>query len=181
MKRLACIALLFLPLSLPALAQSGGWIDRDGKPIADQPMMKSKNGFGASLLLTSDKDWEKKWFTPPENVPHFRTTDSIKYGEQVTLLTFLTGPQPDAAGKAVVRCDYKITAPDGKTQLEQRDQVCFEGQLAGGANMMRLAGPVIAFSGDPGDLAGEWVFDVVVRDEVGKVTLPLQAKMTLKH
>ncbi|UUZ46543.1 hypothetical protein LP420_21615 [Massilia sp. B-10] len=181
MKRLACIALLWLPLSLPVLAQSIDWRDQKGNPVVDQPMMKSKNGFGASLLMTPDQDWKEKWDTPPETAPSFRSTDSVKYGEQVTLLTFFTSPRRDAGGKVRVRCDHKITAPDGKVQLEQRDQACFEGVLAGAQYAMYLAGPVIKFAGDPGDLEGVWVFDVVVRDEIGQITLPLQATLTLKH
>jgi len=45
--------------------------------------------------------------------------------------------------------------------------------------MMYLSEPVIAFVGDPGDPAGEWVVRVTLKDNNRKVEVPLRASFFL--
>ena len=82
------LTILITIFSLICRAETGGWVSRDGKPALDTDAMKSINGFGGWLVVTPDKDWEKKWNTSPETVPHFTEAKKVSYGEQLTILTF---------------------------------------------------------------------------------------------
>ena len=43
-----------------AQAQSTGWRDDSGKPVAETASMKSQSDFAGSLLLTTEEDWQEK-------------------------------------------------------------------------------------------------------------------------
>jgi hypothetical protein len=161
--------------------ENTGWRDVDGKPMADTEAMKSKDGFGGSVLVTSDEDWQAKWDTPPETKPSFTMAGDVPYGKKVFILTFFVNPKLDQQGKANVRCDIKLLAPTGKVSLDQKDVVCFAGAIKGSPYAMRLSAPVIAFSGDPGDPPGKWGIEVTLRDMVRKVELPLRTSFELKQ
>ncbi len=142
--------------------------------------MKSKNDFAGSLLATTDEDWERKWNTPPETKPNFNRADVVPYGKKVFLLTFFANPQLDPSGNANVRCDLKILAPTGKVTLAQSDMTCFTGRISGNLYHLYLSAPVIIFSGDPGDPPGIWVVEVLLRDAVRRVELPLRTTFSLR-
>lgn len=163
-----------------ASAQSGFWRNADGKQIAETESMMSRNDFAGSLIVTTDEDWKQKWDTPPETTPSFIRAGVVPYGKKVFLLTFFANPKLDAAGNANVRCDFRIVSPTGKVSLSQDNLDCFSGQLAGSPYNTYLSGPVIAFSGDPGDPPGTWSMEVKLRDERRGVELPLKTSFELK-
>jgi hypothetical protein len=164
-----------------ALQGIAGWRDSNGKPVAESEFMKSKDDFGGSVLATTDEDWEKKWNTPPETKPNFNKAGTVPYGKKVFILTFFANPKLDQQGKANVRCDIRILEPSGKVSLEQKDAACFSGAIQGSPYAMRLSTPVIAISGDPDDPPGTWAIEVMLRDTVRKVELPLRTTFELKR
>lgn len=175
-----------LPLLLVALsaimsfASPGvcGALPRDNPPAADSDTNKSVAGFGASLIVTADPDWESKWDTPSEVIPTFSEVQSLKRGEPATILVFFTNPALDAAGTADVTYDLKITGPD-KQMSENHALKGFTGTLGGPPTNTYLAGNVTRFVGEPADPLGEWVVDVVVHDNHRHVSIPLRARFTL--
>ena len=180
MKRFLLIAIASLLATGHAQSQSSFWRDSAGKPIAETDFMKSKNDFGGSLLATTDENWEKKWNTPAETKPNFNKAGAVPYGKKVFILSFFANPKLDQHGNAKVRCDLQISSPTGKVALSQKNIVCFAGQIRGSLSNMYLSAPVIAFSGDPGDPPGIWVVEVMLRDEVRNVNLPLRTSFELK-
>lgn len=158
-----------------------GWRDSDGKPVGAMESIKSKDDFGGSLLATTDEDWEKKWNTPPETKPNFNKAGIVSYGKKIYILTFFANPKLDQQGKANVRCDLRIFAPTGKVSLEQKDATCFTGAIQGSPYALRLSAPVVAFSGDPDDPAGTWSVEVMLRDAVRNVELPLRTTFELRR
>lgn len=158
-----------------------GWRDSDGKPVAETEFMKSSDDFGGSVLATTDEDWEKKWNTPAEHQPNFNKAGAVPYGKKVFILTFFANPKLNQQGKADVRCDIRIFSPAGKVSLEQKDAACFAGTIQGNPYAMRLSAPVIAFSGDPDDPPGTWAIEVMLRDAVRKVDVPLRTTFELKQ
>jgi hypothetical protein len=160
--------------------KTDAWRDQGGTPIPETQSMQSKNGFAGSLLATTDEDWEKKWNTPPETKPNFNRAGAVPYGKKVFILTFFSNPLNDADGNVSVKCDIKVAGPDGKVTLEQQDMVCFTGRIAGSPHNIFLSGPVVAFSGDPGDPPGTWVVSVNLRDENRQVALALRTTFELK-
>lgn len=67
---------------------------------------------------------------------------SPPHGKTVYVLIFFTNLRLDAAGKANVRCDLKLTAPVGRDTLAQNDLACFAGRFVGSPDHLRLSGPV---------------------------------------
>lgn len=181
MKHLLSIVIASLLVAGHAQSQSSFWRDSAGKPIAETESMKSKNDFAGSLLATTDEDWEKKWNTPPETKPNFNKAGTVPYSKKVFILSFFANPKLDQLGNANVRCDLQISSPTGKVALSQKDMVCFSGQIKGSLYNMYLSAPVIAFSGDSGDPPGVWVVEVLLRDEVRNVKLPLRTSFELKR
>jgi len=180
MKQLFAVSVLAAFLANSASAQSGFWRDKEGKPIAESDAMKSKNDFAGSLLVTTDENWKEKWDNPPDTKPNFNKAGAVPYGRKVFLLTFFANPKLDATGNANVRCDFKIISPTGTVSLAQNNLNCFSGRIAGNPYNMYLSGPVIAFSGDPGDPPGTWAMEVKLRDESRGVELPLRTSFELK-
>ncbi len=149
--------------------------------LANDSAVQSSNDFTGALLATTDEDWRKKWNTPPETVPGFTKAGKVAYGKQVNILTFFANPQLDSEGKANVRCDLRIIAPDGKVAHEQKDLTCFAGAIEGSPLAMRLAAPTITFAGDDDDLPGNWTIEVLLRDTIRKVELSLKTSFELSR
>jgi hypothetical protein len=156
------------------------WRDSDGKSVGESESMKSKGDFAGSLLATTDEDWEKKWNTPPETKPNFNKAGIVPYGKKVFILTFFANPKLDQQGKANVRCDQRILAPTGKVSLEQKDATCYAGAIQGNPYAMRLSAPVVALSADPDDPPGIWSVEVILRDTVRNIELPLRTTFELR-
>jgi hypothetical protein len=56
------------------------WRTPDGTAIPDTPARKAINGFGASLVITADADWQAKWETPSDVTPNFTEAKSVSTG-----------------------------------------------------------------------------------------------------
>lgn len=178
--RTATAALILSLLIGPCMAGSGTWRDETGKPAAENEAMKSRNDFAGALQATTDEDWAQKWDTPPDTRPSFTKAETVPYGKKVFVLMLFANPLLDAQGNVNVRCDFRLLDPSGKVTLAQKDLKCFAGPIAGRVQNMRLSEPVVGFVGDPGDPAGVWAAEVVLRDAVRNVDLPLRTTFTLR-
>jgi hypothetical protein len=178
MKSRAASLVVLAFLAFIASAQVG-WLDKQGHAVADSESRKSREGFGGWILVTSDADWEAKWNTPSSTVPNFAQATTVARGKRVFVLIFFANPQLNLAGEANVTCDINVIRPDGSTSTNQSNLVCFKGVLHGNPQMTYLSVPVIAFVGDPGDPAGEWVVRVTLQDNNRKVGVPLRTSFFL--
>ena len=165
-----------------AIASSAemGWRDKEGRPVPNSPDQKVVNGFGGWVIVTPDEDWEEKWNTPTENTPAFATADEVVLGKSVTILVFFASPKVDTKRNIKVSCDLVVTRPNGSKSIDEKHMDCASGPLRGAAENLRLTNLVVKFVGEPNDPPGKWVVDVTVRDEVAKVSVPLQTYFTLK-
>lgn len=157
------------------------WRNSNGEPTSEKESMKSKDDFGGLLLATTDDDWEQKWNTPPENKPKFTKAGSVPYGKNIYILTFFANPKLDQQGKAEVRCDLRLLDPTGHVALQKKNTICYAGALQGSPYAQRLSAPILAFSGEPGDPDGTWSIEVILRDTVRQVELPLRTTFVLKR
>jgi hypothetical protein len=173
------LALAMLAAPLPALAD-GGWIGADGQALPDTPWSKSKDGFAAMLLITPDQDWEQKWDTPTEVTPHFAEASEVSAGGRLAILSFLSNPMLDAAGRVNVTCDVRITRPDGTRAIDESNVPCFAGKLETPPRNVYLTGAVVNFIEEPEEPRGAWQVDITVRDTVRGVAIPLQAGFEVK-
>lgn len=179
MQRIAACLVLALAAS-SAFAQSSYWKDARGRLVPDTESRKSSSDFVGALLATTDDDWQQKWRTPPETTPQFTQAETVPYGKKVYILTFFANPKLDDAGNSMVRCDLKVVAPTGQPLIDQKDLDCYAGPIAGSAYNMRLSKPVIEFSASPGEPAGIWSAEVMLRDIVRGVELPLRTTFRLQ-
>ncbi len=162
----------------PAAATSV-WSGADGRPAPDTESRKSLDGFGGWVATTSDADWRAKWETPADGTPTFTVSRTVKRGERLAVLIFLKNPAVDAQNAANVRCDLRVTRPDGSHPVDAADVTCLQGVLVGDAMNVRIAAPVIDFVGEPADLAGTWTVEVSLRDAVRDRTLALKTTFDL--
>src|SRR5262245_12239245 len=168
-------------LLIPVLVSAGdvAWLGPDRKKWPDTEFRKTKNDFAAMLLVTPDIDWRQKWTTPPDTIPRFREAKSVKVGEELVILTFFVNPKTDENRTARVRCSIKVTRPNKTLSINERGLPCFEGELKGDPNNIRLAPTVIKFVAETTDPPGEWIVDVEVEDVRRSTTLPLRTRFTL--
>jgi hypothetical protein len=168
------------PTSLKLKRLEVGWRDQQGRPAPDSDSRKTVNGFGGWLLITSDADWRAKWETHPDVVPRFKEARNIGMGKQIFALTFFSNPKLNDAGDAEITCDIDLIKPDGASALHQTDTVCFKGNLKGKPNYLYLSAPVIGFVGEKGDPFGEWHVNITLKDNIGRVALPLTNSFVLQ-
>lgn len=173
--------LLAITVAMGASTSTGeemGWRDEKGQLVKNTDDRKAISGFGASVIITTDADWEKKWNTPAANTPTFTTAEKLKIGEQGTILIFFANPEPDSNGSIDVTCDIKIVRPDGST-TENAGLNGFKGRLNGSPENTYLTESIIRFVGEQSDPLGEWVIDISVRDNIRQVAVPLRLQFSL--
>lgn len=180
MQRATYICFFFLFLCSPVRAEETTWKDEDGKAAPDTESRKTRQDFGGWLVVTSDSDWKEKWQTSPETIPKFTTSDTVRKGQELTILIFFVNPAIDENGVADITCDLQSIRPDSSFSINEKDVVCFRGKLEGDPYNIRLAAPVIKYVGEPKDLPGKWTIRVTLKDNQRKVTLPLETSFTLK-
>jgi len=172
---------LLMALSLSAHAETGGWVTRDGKTVPNSDAMKSVNGFGGSLVVTPDSDWEEKWNTSPETIPVFSEAKDVSYGEELTILAFYINPKTTASGDLDVLCNIKVTRPDGSSSANAKGVKCASGKLQGSPHNVRLTSAVIKYIGEKGDPPGKWIVEVTLIDKVRGTAIPLKAHFNLRR
>jgi len=176
-KRLSLLLLTLL--ALPAFSQQG-WRDEHGQLAPDTDSRRSVNGFGGSLLVTPDADWQAKWQTPSDTVPQFAVAKVVPRGQQVFFLIFFANPLLKEGGAADITCDIDVLRPDGKATFHQLDMPCFKGVINEPVTHTFLSPTVIGWTGDAADPSGAWVLRVLLKDNVRRVRVPLRTSFELK-
>ncbi|MGH8026897.1 MAG: hypothetical protein ACREO0_09230 [Pseudoxanthomonas sp.] len=178
--RLSSIPAIVLALfPLTALAQSG-WKDMKGNAIPETESARSKDGFSASLVITPDKDWREKWNTPPETVPHFSTAEEVSAGGELYALTFLANPMLDASGTTDVACDFTVSRPDGSKSVSEFDTPCFKTELKTDPTQVYRSAASLTYVAEPEDPRGTWSIEVVVKDRLRGVSIPLRTSFVVR-
>jgi len=146
---------------------------------ADPQPQKTVAGFHAMLIVTPDKDWQAKWNTTPERIEFYHSGDTVHRGGDVYIVTMFSNPQLDATGAARVSVDIDVKRPDGSSSSHAENAACTKGALTAPTNSLFICGQVVEFTGEPGDPLGTWSVDIVVKDEVRKVGVPLSTDFVL--
>lgn len=135
--------------------------------------------FSGVLIVTPDKDWEKKWNTSPESIPYVSSGTTVKKGGELFILTMFTHPQLDASGAASVSMDIDVNRPDGSSSSHAADAICVRGKLEGPLSSLYLCRQVVEFVGERADPVGTWSVRITLKDDVRKVGIPLSATFEL--
>lgn len=170
-------AALLLPLSVTAqMAQA----DAQGTVLPGASATQSTDGFSASLVITADPDWQKKWETPPDVVPHFELATEVQPGGSLYILSFVSNPMLDPSGVAQVRCDLRIRRPDGSLSGDEHDLPCFVTPVEGDPKLVYLSSVGVKFTAEASDPKGAWTVEITVRDTLRNVSIPLTSSFEIK-
>ncbi|TAH45022.1 MAG: hypothetical protein E6R11_04230 [Rhodocyclaceae bacterium] len=126
----------------------------DGNPLPETEARLSRDGFSASLVVTSDRDWQAKWETSPETVPHFTEANEVSKGGELSILTFLANPLIGPSGMTDVACDFIVTRPDGSKSINELDMPCFNFELKTNPKNVYLTAASLKHIAEPSDLRG---------------------------
>jgi hypothetical protein len=177
--RASWLAIASLAFVLVASAEDFGWRDKEGNPAPDTDSRKISQGFAGWILTTSDADWQAKWNTPEHETPSFAAADKVHRGQTIYTLIFLANPKAGDDGKVDVRCDLRVTRPNGTLSIDQSDVECLKGVLQGSPNNVRLAAPVLGFVAEASDPIGTWKVDVTLRDVPRGASMDLHSSFEL--
>jgi hypothetical protein len=152
---------------------------KDGHPVPDAPNRKSKDGFGAHLLVISHfPEFIKEWTTsPPEHAPHVSAVSKVKSGEPVAIVIFFAGCKGDKAGHCNGVYDLTIVRPDGSTMHKFSDLDLWKMEPPPNVQL-GLAIPQIQF--DSTDPRGMYRIKATVRDKNQKVALELETTLDVE-
>ena len=148
---------------------------KDGKPAADTPNIKSKNGFGARLHLTQNAQFFEDWNKP--GTPNLTELKNNKAHRNVPLFSAIlfVDPGTDSKGSVDVTYDMVIRKPDGSIYGEQKNAVGLKGKFVVPAHDLQLAQERMGIRIDNQDPPGTYTVEVTVRDHIKKVELSLKA------
>ncbi len=179
MKALSIVAAaaLLLPLSASAQTAQG---NVQGTALPGASATQTTDGFSASLVITADPDWQKKWETPPDVVPHFELANEVVPGGSLYILSFVSNPLLDQAGSTQVRCDLRIRRPDGSLSGDEHDLPCFVTPLESDPKLVYLSSVGVKFTAEAGDPKGAWTVEITVRDTLRNVSIPLTSSFEIK-
>jgi hypothetical protein len=170
--------LLFL-LAVPAMGDDLFWKDGQGNRLPDTAFRKSVNGVGGWLLVTPDDDWEAKWNTSPDTVPHFTEAHTVMVGKRLRILTFIGNPMQSSDG-ARITCDFSVQKPDGTYSTQKQDLECLTGTLSGTQSTIYLSRLIVGFVGETADPFGKWIIRVTIKDLVKHAIIPLETSFVLQ-
>ena len=167
------LATMLISTSLPG-KDANTWL-KDGKPAADTPNMKSKDGFGAQLILTESAQFFDDWDKP--ETPRLQTLEKNRAHRNVPVFTAITfvDPGTDASGSVNVTCNIVVRKPDGRIYGEQKDVVGWKGKYVVPPHHLQLSQGHMVIRIEPQDPSGTYSVEVTVRDHIKKIELPLKA------
>jgi hypothetical protein len=159
--------------SASTLAESN-WVTMEGKRIPESGAVKSRDGFNAMLLITSDPNWHDEWNTPSSHIPHFNESHKAKTGGELHILSFFSNPLLDQDGFANISCDFSVIRPDGSLSVNEKNFECFKTRLETDPANLYLSTASLKFVSEETDPKGVWKVEVVMRDLNRGVELTLK-------
>lgn len=165
---------LFILLSVfvcyPSYPGESVWLD-NGKPTEETENAKSKDGFGAQLWLTSDENFLEKW-NKPEN-PKLAITKRAHRNKPVCVIILFINPSVDEKKECNIVGDILIHQPDGKVYEDIKDFKIWQNRPAPPKDYMQLAESDIGIVIEDKDPLGAYTIDVLVRDRIKNISIPL--------
>lgn len=132
------------------------------------------------LLITPDKDWQAKWNTPPENVPHFNEAEVVEVGQPLNVLLFFANPSLSAEKQARLTMTISLVRPDGTLEMDEDTSVCLIGPVAVEPQAVRMCDTVLGLVPTKEDLKGVWTLKATLNDERSGTRIPLTKTFRLR-
>ena len=164
-------AVVLLMTLLPARGAES-W-QKDGKPAPNTPSMKSKNGFGAQLFLTENAQVIQDWNKP--ETPKITPAEKARRNVPIFTVLLFVEPGIDPAGMANVTCDIVVRKPDGSVYGQQKNTVVWKHKYLAASHALQLSEGYMGIRIEPKDPSGIYTVEVIVRDHIKNIQLPLKA------
>ena len=168
-----------MSFSTYAISDDFFWKLADGSKAPETQNQKSVNGFGGWLIVTPDKDWEEKWNTPSEHVPHFAEASEVKIGEELTILPFFANPKLDKSLNFELTCTIQVEKPDRTYSINEKNIPCASGKMEMSPMSIFLTQTVVKYIGEKGDPFGVWTVHFEIKDVKRGVSVPLKTSFKL--
>ena len=176
------IPLIFCLLMTPAVStgeENWHWQNSKGEKVENETSIKTKNDFGASLLLTDDKDYMKKW-EQPTNGFYIHAVHSALRKQPVFVLITFANPGADEKGLCNISADLAVKTPDGKPYGELKDANCWKNMPAppkGNIQLSKISMGIVIEEKDP---SGRYIVEAIVKDHIKNTELRLSDYFDVK-
>lgn len=171
---------MFLLSSAVAAGPGEYWKDASGRALADSDAMRSKNGFGALLVATTDAGWREQLQNASNSIPNFSMARTVEHGKKIAIFVLAGNPRLDKGGRANVRVSFVLTNPKGVKDATAPDLECVVGAVERGSEKnLRNCKADLTFSGDHTDPSGLWEVNATVTDFNRSTQLILRTQFQL--
>lgn len=175
------LLMLLLAVSSACGRESGSAGELD-IPFEEHESLKKVDGFGGWVVVITDEGFDEITNGPVDAPPNYDVTSNVAVGDTVMTLIFFANPAIDDEGNAEIRCDLKVTRPDGSMSHEAKDSECYKGPsnpYYDTPDALQLSKQYLEFFGEEDDLRGEWITDIRLTDVVRGVSLDLRTRFVL--
>lgn len=155
-----------------------GWLE-NGLVVADSDNVKSENGFGAQLWLTSDDSIYDTWDTSA--VPKLETTNISLRNKPIFAIFLFINPGIDIKSQANVTADVTIISPDGEIYGEFQDMEVWQREYAFVQNTIQLSVGNLGIMIENEDQLGVYTIKAIINDQIKNIKLELKTEFTAQE
>ncbi len=96
------------------LEEPQGWLDKDGKAIAEKPWQKSNGSLGVmQMLTTKPEEFLDNWDKSIKGA-HIELAKQVSKGDPIVSFLLFTGCKADEKNNCKLGLAYKVVTPSGK-------------------------------------------------------------------
>jgi len=166
------IYLIIIFLFLPSVFYGEDtWLNNGKDIVQDSENIKAKDGFGAQLWLINPGDFFEKWNTP--ETPKLEVTKRARRNVPISTVILFVNPGVNNKSKCDIIYNILIKKPDGEVYANFKDVEVWQNKPAPLKNTIQLAAQNIGIMIENKDPLGKYTVDVLVKDRVKNVELPL--------
>jgi hypothetical protein len=140
----------------------------------EEPVLKSKNGVGAMLMLTEDDKYFSEW--DQHTSSKMSPISKAHRGIPIYVAVILAGIGTDAAGVANVSYDVVISKPDYSVYSQEKDLVGWRHEYQTKPAGLQLAEGYMAIIFKDSDPNGTYTLEATIHDHIKNVDLVLEKK-----
>ena len=174
--RLLLTVVILLLFGAPVAAQ---W-RKEGKIVPDEPWRRQKGDLAVSLMITADPNgFLEQWNRAPslDYKPQIKTASTVPRGGTVMGFVIFSGCKPNAAGSCDATVDWILLKPDGTVYADQKGAVLWKGKAM--KDILMLSETNLGLQVEQDDPLGEYTMKAAVHDQVEKVSVEVEAKLTV--
>ncbi len=161
-------------------SDGGHWFDSYGKVSQDHLYQKSRDGFGAMIYLTTQKDFigtfERSPFLARLEIP-----ESAHAGEKYYALLIIFGPGKDLNGRSFVTFTGRVRDPNEHEYQEYADAIVLKDFNSAPDARLHISNSRITLQFTRESLPGDYTVDLVVTDHIKHVSLHLVQAIRLEE